>query len=147
MPSSIFTPALDAGRVKLLGFVGDISPWQLGATFTSTKLANDRSDMIQRFLRAFVKGSEDYHDAFTGPDEKRRDMATAPEILAIIAKYVGQTPDQVRHAVPYIDREARLDFKDILHQIAWYKSQNMLKELIDGNVVIDQRYAVAIPPR
>jgi len=56
MPSTFFTPALEAGKVKLLGFVGDIVPWQLGAVFTSTKAANERSDTVKRFLRAYVKG-------------------------------------------------------------------------------------------
>jgi hypothetical protein len=35
--------------------------------------------------------------------------------------------------------------KDVLNQIAWYKSQNMLKTTPDGAVLIDKRYAVALP--
>jgi NitT/TauT family transport system substrate-binding protein len=145
MPSTFFTPALEAGQVKLLGFVGDIAPWQLGAAFTSTKIANERSDTVKRLLRAYIKGIHDYHDAFTGPGEKRMDMPTAPEVLAILAKYVGQTPEQLKRAVPYIDREGRIDFKDIRHQIAWYKSQGMLKDSVDDDKIIDTRYAVPLP--
>jgi NitT/TauT family transport system substrate-binding protein len=145
MPSTFFTPALEAGQVKLLGFVGDIAPWQLGATFTSTKIANERPDTIKRFIRAYIKGIHDYHDAFTGPDEKRADMPTAPDVLAVISKYVGQSPEQVKRAVSYIEREGRLDFKDILHQIAWYKSQGMLKDSVSGDEIIDKRYAVPLP--
>lgn len=144
-PSTFLTPPIQAGHVKLLGFVGDIAPWQLGATFTAAKFANERSDTLKRFLRAFIKGVHDYHDAFTGPDEKRKDMPTAPEILAIIAKYVPQTPEQLSRAIPYFDREARLDFKDILHQIAWYKAQGLLKEPASGDEIIDKRYAVPLP--
>jgi len=146
-PSTFLTPPLEAGTVKLLGFVGDIAPWQLGATFTSAKTANERGDVLKRFLRAFVKGIHDYHDAFTGPDEKRQDMPTAPEVLAIMSKYVGQSPEQLKRAIPYFDREARLDFKDILHQIAWYKSQGMLKDSVSGDEIIDKRYAVPLPGR
>lgn len=146
-PSTFLTPPIEAGQVKLLGFVGDIAPWQLGATFTSTKTANERPDMLKRFIRAFIKGIHDYHDAFTGPGEKRMDMPTAPEILTIIAKYVGQNPEQLKRAIPYFDREARLDFKDILHQIAWYKSQGMLKDSVSGDDIIDKRYAVPLPER
>jgi NitT/TauT family transport system substrate-binding protein len=146
-PSTFLTPPIEAGQVKLLGFVGDIAPWQLGATFTSTKTANERSDMLKRFIRAFIKGIHDYHDAVTGPDEKRMDMPTAPEILAIISKHVGQSPEQLKRALPYFDREARLDFKDILHQIAWYKSQGMLKDTVSGDEIIDKRYAVPLPAR
>jgi NitT/TauT family transport system substrate-binding protein len=145
MPATFFTPALEAKQIHLLGFVGDIAPWQLGAIFTSKKIADTRGDTVKRFIRAYVRGLHDYHDAFTGPDEKRQDTATAPEILAILSKYVGQTPDQLRRAVPYIDREGRLDFKDVLHQIAWYRSQGMLKDDFDADSIIDKRYAVPLP--
>ena len=145
MPSTFLTQPLEADKVKLLGYVGDIVPWQLGAAFTSTKIANDRGETVRKFLRAFVKGIHDYHDAFTGPGEKRKDMPTAPEVLAVISKYVGQNPEQLKRAVPYIEREARLDFKDIRHQIAWYQSQGMLKENVDADQVLDKRYAVPIP--
>jgi len=145
MPSTFLTQPLEADKVKLLGYVGDIVPWQLGAAFTSTKIANDRGETVRKFLRAFVKGIHDYHDAFTGPGEKRMDMPTAPEVLAVISKYVGQNPEQLKRAVPYIEREARLDFKDIRHQIAWYRSQGMLKENVDADQVLDKRYAVPIP--
>lgn len=147
MPSTFFTPALEAGKVKLLGFVGDIAPWQLGAVFTSARLANDQPDTVKRFLRAYIRGVHDYHDAFTGPDERRKDMPTAPKVLAVLSKYVGQSPEQLSRAVPYIDREGRLDFKDVLHQIAWYKSQGMLKPEIDADSIIDKRYAVPLPGR
>ncbi len=145
MPSTFFTPALEAKQVHLLGFVGDIAPWQLGAVFTSKKIADEKGDTVKRFIRAYVRGVHDYHDAFTGPDGKRQDMATAPEILAIISKYVGQSPEQLKRAMPFIDREGRLDFKDVLHQIAWYRSQGMLKDDVDGNVILDKRYAVPLP--
>lgn len=145
MPSTFLTPPLEAGQVKLLGFVGDITPWQLGATFTSTKTANERPETLKKFIRAFIKGIHDYHDAFTGPGEKRADMPTAPEVLAIMSKYIGQSPEQLKRAVPYFDRDNRLDFKDVLHQIAWYKSQGMLKDSVNGDEIIDKRYAVPIP--
>jgi NitT/TauT family transport system substrate-binding protein len=147
MPSTFFTGALQEGKVKLLGFAGDIVPWQLGAIFTSTKLANDNQDQVKRFVRAYVRGVQDYHDAFTNKDERREDQPSAPAVLDIISKYIGQTPDQVRRAVPYIDRQARVDVGDVLHQIAWFKSQGMLKDNVDGDTIIDKRYVVPMPPR
>ncbi len=145
MPATFFTPALQAGKVKLLGFAGDVTPWQLGAVFTSTKIANDRGDTVRRFLRAYLKGVADYHDAFTGPGEKRMDMPTSADVLALISKYVGQSPEQLKLAMPYLDRQARLDTQDVLHQIAWFKSQGMLKDSVNGDEIIDKRYVVALP--
>jgi NitT/TauT family transport system substrate-binding protein len=139
------TPALQAGQVKLLGWIGDETPWQAAVTFTTVKMLNERPNTVQAFLRAFRKGTKDYHDAFTGPDEKRADGPTAPEILAIIAKYMNQAPEQVKLSVAYVDADARLDIDDIRHQVAWFKSQKMLKEEIDANAVMDMRYVIARP--
>lgn len=146
-PSTYVMPAIQNGQGKLLGYVGDVTPWQLGTAFTSTKMASERRDTVERFLRASIKGTHDYHDAFTGPGEKRMDMPTAPTILAIIAKYVDQPIEQLKESVSYTDPDARLDYKDILHQLAWYKSQNMVKDTVNGDEIIDKRYAVPMPPR
>jgi len=51
----------------------------------------------------------------------------------------------IRRTIPYIDPEARLDVKDVLRQIDWYKSQRMVKASINGEEIIDRRYAVALP--
>ena len=138
-------PAIERGDVKLLGWVGDETPWQLGAIFVATKTADERGDMVRRFLRAYAKGLRDYHDAFTGPDEHRKDMATAAENLAIIAQAVGQPAELVRLGLGYPD--LRLDVKDILHQIAWYRSQGLLKSEVDGDALIDKRYVTPLPER
>ncbi len=141
------TPALQAGQVQLLGWVGDETPWQAAVTFASTKTLAERPKTVAAFLRAFRRGTHDYHDAFTGPGETRHDGPTAPEILAIIGKYTNQTPEQVTRSIAYIDGDARLDTADILHQVEWFKSQKMLKDDIDGKAVMDMSYVIALPPR
>jgi len=140
-------PLIQRGNAKLIGWVGDETPWQIGAIWCATKTADERRDTVERFLRAFRKGAQDYHEAFIDPDEKRNDGPTAPEVQTIIAKYMGQPVELVKLGIPYIDAEARLDVKDILHQIAWYKSQGMLKGPIDSEEIIDERYVVPLPER
>lgn len=135
------------GDAKLLGWVGDETPWQLGAVFTATNTANAKRDTVERFIRAWRQATEAYHDAFTGKGEVRQDGPAAAEILGIIAKYTGQSAEQVNETISYYDREGTLDVKDVLHQIAWYKSQKLLKGPIDGDALIDKRYAIASPAR
>lgn len=143
---SYLLPAIAKGDVKLLGYIGDVTPWQLVACFTSTKIANERSDLVERYLRAFRKGTRDYHDAFTGPDGRRHDNATAPEMLAIMAKYTGETPQQVSNSIGYIDAGARIDVADVARQVAWYKGQRMVKGDLSGDRLIDMRYARTLTP-
>jgi hypothetical protein len=47
--------------------------------------------------------------------------------------------------IGYDDPEGRLDVKDILRQVAWFRSQGLVKGEFDGESVIDQRYAVPLP--
>jgi len=145
LPVTYAMPSIQHGDAKLLGWVGDNTPWQVAAVFTSTKATNERGDVLKRFLRASLLGVKEYCDAFIGPDEKLRFGPTAPEILAIIAKYTGQKEADIRLGITYLDSEARIDVKDIGHQIAWFRAQGMIKGEFDANAVIDRRYATTLP--
>jgi NitT/TauT family transport system substrate-binding protein len=145
MPATAAIPAVQRGDMKLLGWMGDEAQWQLGVLLTSTKNATNRPEFVERYLRAYRKGTRAYHDAFTGPDGKRHDEASAPEILAVLAKVTGQTPEQLASGIVYADVDARLNVKDVLHQIDWFKSQGMVKAEVDGQAMIDKRYVVPLP--
>lgn len=140
-------PAVGRGELKLLGYMGDEVPWQLSAIFTATKTADERRPLVERFMRAYRKGAHAYVDAFAGPDGKRRDGPTAPEILAIAAKYIGQTPEELKNSIGYVEPEARVDVKDLERQVAWYRAQDMLKSDVKVEPLIDKRYAVILPTR
>ncbi len=137
-------PIAQRGDAKLLGAVGDETPWQMGALFTAAKTANERHDLLERFLKAYRHGAQEYHDAFTGDDGSRHDGPAATAIATLIAKDTGQSVDEVRGSITYVDPELRLDVKDILHQIAWYQSQGMVKGPVDGDAIIDKRYVVPL---
>lgn len=145
------TPAmtlLGKGDAKLLGWVGDLSPYgQANAAFTATKTADGRSDTVERFLRAYKNGARDYHDAFAGPSEERKDGPAASAVLEILHKYTGQPVAQIAQAIPWVDAEVRLDVQDILHQIVYFRSLGQLKVDVDGATVIDKRYVVPLPAR
>jgi len=145
VPVSYALQALDRGDIKLLGYVGDETPWQNGAAFTSAKLADHRSSTVEAFLRGYRKATRDYHDAFTGEDEHRADSATAPAVIAILAKHLNQPAALVACGVQYVDPEARLDVEDVIRQIAWYRAQGLLKAEIDPAIFIDKRYVRALP--
>jgi len=145
--STAIMPGITRGDMKLLGWIGDETPFQLVVLYVGTRMAEQEPEAVARFLRAFRRGSRDCHDAFIGTDERRRDGAGVDEILAIIAQYTAQPPDVLRHAISYIDAEARLDVKDIAHQIAWYEAQGMLKGAVDADSFIDRRFVLPLTQR
>jgi NitT/TauT family transport system substrate-binding protein len=144
-PSTPLTSLIESGDVTILGWLSDEVRFQSAVTFVSTRTANERSDMLKRFLRALHRGMRDYHDAFTGPGETRADGPTAPEMLAIIGKYTGEPAGEIGLTLGYAPADGGLDVKDISRQIDWFKSQAMLKGPVDGESITDRRYATDLP--
>ena len=134
---------LARGDAKLLGYMGDETPYQLSGTFTSRKTADERGDTVRAFLRALNKGYRDYDAAFI-QDGKRHDGPSAPEMLAIVAKGTGQKPDDTAKGLPYIDGKGRVDVADVIRQYEWYKAQGMIKGAAAPATIIDRRYAEAL---
>ena len=145
--ATAMNPMLLQKKAALVGWVGDETPWQAAVTVTTAKRIAEKPQTVEAFLRAFKKGARDYHDAFTGPGEARQDGAKAPEMLGILSDFTGQPPEQIKLSVAYVDGEARVDVKDILHQVAWFKEQKMLKDDVDAGKVMDMHYVVPLPGR
>jgi NitT/TauT family transport system substrate-binding protein len=144
VPATAALPGVGRGDMKLVGFTGDEVRWQGAGVFASTKAIKEKQALVERFLRVFRKGAADYAAAFISADGKRIDGPTAPEILAIIAKNVHQTPEQVAKAIPYLDPKGALDAKDIDHQLDWFRAQGMLKSPIKAADVIEEKYFIAV---
>jgi NitT/TauT family transport system substrate-binding protein len=145
--ATAINPLLLNHKAELLGWIGDEAPWQAAVTMTTSKRIAEKPQTVEAFLRAFKRGAREYHDAFTGPGETRRDGPNAAEVLAILSKYTGQPPEQIKLSVAYVDGDARVDVKDIYHQIAWFKEQKMLKDDVDPAKVMDMHYIVPLPGR
>ncbi len=143
---SALKPALQRGDVGFLAWVGDEARVQTGATIASTAVAN-KKDLVDRFLRVFRKGAVEYRAAFVGPGETRADGANADEVYAILAKYLAQPLETIKLGVGYVAPDAQLDAADVLRQIAWYKSQGLVKPEVDGNAIIDKRYVIVAPAK
>src|ERR1700746_2429181 len=61
LPVSPARKLMDDGGAKLLGWVGDETPWQLGAVFASPKTLANR-EMVTRLLTALERADREYHD-------------------------------------------------------------------------------------
>ena len=131
---------------KLLGWTADeLPPRQGEAVFTATKTANDRPNIVKAYMAGLRAGDAYFHDAVVGPDGKRRDGATVPELVAIVAKYLQQPESVIRNNLPYFDPQARVSPENIDPLIAWYVEQHMLKSPVKAKDVVDMRYAIAVP--
>jgi NitT/TauT family transport system substrate-binding protein len=143
LPGAPILSPLAKGEFKLLAWAADVSPNVTGsATFTSTREANEHGDTVKKFLVAYRHGMKDFADAFMNAQGKREDGPTAPAMLTLLSNFTGVATAEIDKAIPYVDPEGRIDAGSVADQIAWYKSQNLLKGDVEARQLIDSRYAI-----
>ena len=134
---------IQKGDAKLLGWVSDVLPLRQGeAVFTSTRVANEKPQLVHAFLTGLRAAMVYWDAAFVGPDGQRQDGPNAGEAIAIVAKGLGQPESTVREGIPYFDRQARISLKDMTIPLDWYKSQHMVKPDVDLRAMVDTRFAI-----
>lgn len=127
-----------AGAGHILGWVGDETPWQLGALFTSPATIKTRRPILVRFIRAYQKGASDYNAAFnTRKDGQPVEGPGYDADIAILSKALKQPPDLVKIGLPYVDPEGRLDVGDIYNQVAFWQSQGLVDKSVSAKEVLD----------
>jgi NitT/TauT family transport system substrate-binding protein len=141
LPASTARKLIDDGSAKLLGWVGDETPWQLGAVFASPKALADKS-LATRLLGALARADREYHDvilaAVAGGKAPINDK-TKP-LLEIIAKYTNLPVEQVVGNCAYIDPDGKLDIKDVGNQINWLQEQGFVDKGFNVNDIIAKDY-------
>ncbi|HEY3916754.1 MAG TPA: ABC transporter substrate-binding protein [Stellaceae bacterium] len=144
-PLSVSRSAIGGDKLHNLAWISDEMRMQIAVVMTGAKTADNKPDLVERFLRVYLAGTRDYHDAFTGPDERPHDGPTADATYAIIAKYTDVPVAAMKLGLVHLDAQGRLNVADVMHQIEWYKAQGMVKPEVDGEKIIDKRYVVPLP--
>lgn len=139
IPATVALPLVARGEAHNLGWVGNETPWQLGAIFTTEHTIAERRAAVAHFIAAYRHGAHDFYDAFLvkGADGKPKEGKNADDLVGVIAKYTGQAPAQIRNGIPYIDPDAHLLVPDIYRQVAWYKSQGLVDKSVDAKTILD----------
>jgi NitT/TauT family transport system substrate-binding protein len=141
LPVSTARTLIDAGGAKLLGWVGDETPWQLGAVFASPRTLDNRP-LVTKLLGALVRADREYHDvilaAVAGGKADINDK-TRP-LLEIIAKYTNLPVEQVVGNCAYIDPDGKLDVKNVGNQIDWLQEQGFVDKGFTADAIIAKDY-------
>jgi len=141
LPVSTARKLLDDGGAKLLGWVGDETPWQLGAVFATPKTLSNR-ELVTKLLAALARADREYHDviltAVADGNAPINEM-TRP-LLAIIAKYTNLPIEQVVGNCAYIDPDGKLDVGNVANQIVWLQQQGFVDKGFDAAAIIAKDY-------
>ena len=135
---------MDADGAKLLGLVGDETPWQLGAVFASPKTLTNHA-LVTKLLAALVRADREYHDVILTSVKAGKAGITeqTKPLLEIIAKYTNLPVEQVVGNCAYIDPDGKLDVKNVDNQIKWMQEQGFVDKGFDAEAIIARDYVKA----
>ncbi len=141
LPVSTARPLMDSGGAKLLGWVGDETPWQLGAVFASPKTLTNKP-LVTKLLGALARADREYHDVILAAvkDGKAPINETTKPLLEIIAKYTNLPVEQVVGNCAYIDPDGKLDVKNVANQIDWLQQQGFVDKGFSADAIIAREY-------
>lgn len=144
LPISTARKLMDEGGAKFLGWVGDETPWQLGAVFASPKTLTNKT-LVTKLLGALAKADREYHDVIL--TAMKDGVAPINEqtkpLLEIIAKYTNLPVEQVVGNCAYVDPDGKLDVKNVDNQIKWLQEQGFADKGFDANAIIAKDYVKA----
>jgi NitT/TauT family transport system substrate-binding protein len=144
LPVSTARKLMDDGGAKLLGWVGDETPWQLGAVFASPKTLANKA-LVTKLLTALERADREYHDVVlsTVKDGNAAINDKTKPLLEIIAKYTNLSVDQVAGNCAYVDPDGKLDVKNVDNQIKWLQGQGFVDKGFDADTIIDKDFVKA----
>ena len=142
MSSANLYAIVNRGAAQPIGWLDDeVHGADVSGTVTSAKFANERPETVRRFLAAFRQGAQAWDTAFLDAQGNRADQANAGEMIALVAKGLGQPEEVVRRGLNYVDPEARIAVADLQRMLDWYERKGLQKFHVDARELIDLRYA------
>jgi NitT/TauT family transport system substrate-binding protein len=144
LPVSTARKLMDDGGAKLLGWVGDETPWQLGAVFASPKTLANKA-LVAKLLAVLERADREYHDVILSSVKDGKaaiDDKTKP-LLEIIAKYTNLPVEQVVGNCAYIDAGGKLDVKNVDNQIKWLQEQGFVDKGFGEDAIVDKDFVKA----
>lgn len=138
-------PLAASGEAFIIGWVGDVVPYQITALFAAAPMIARRAEALRGFARAYQRGVADYREAFLRFEAGKpvHGSATAAAI-ADITHYVftgdPAAAQKITEGSGWYDAGGALDVADVKAQLAWFQAQDMVKGPINPDDIIDTRF-------
>jgi NitT/TauT family transport system substrate-binding protein len=127
------------GAGKILAWVGDETPWQLGALITSPKNIAERRPAVEAFVRGYQKAATAYHKAFNHKDGSGKIVPGEgyDEMIGIMAKTMQQPAAVIATGMPYVDPMGRLLVDDVYNQVDFWQKLGLVDKSLRAKDVLD----------
>ena len=147
LPAHLAEPLVVEGVARILGWAGDDTPWQLGALFTSSENLAKRSEMVERFVRAYRSAAQLYARAFLRRDAngERQFDEEAERLAGLLQKYIPSSVPEILAGAPFIDGDVGISAAAISPQILWFQEHDLVELSVEASSLVDARFVLRQP--
>lgn len=108
--------------------VRGLTPVQIACIMYSGKFINERRDVAQRWMNAYLKAAKLFAERGTKDDE----------LAAIIAKYTKNPVNVIKAAIPHYQApDGKLVLESLSDQIKWFVANGYMKESVSVDKAVD----------
>lgn len=151
LPADYARSLVAASQAKDITWVSAFGEPQLGALFASPRAIEGKRAAIEKFLRAYQRGTNDYAAVLLTRSRfnKRVINERSTEAATAIARllYPNDSPQKaaavLEQAAPYADPQARLDLADFLRQFAWFRTERLIDPSADPGKAVDLTFVTS----
>lgn len=139
-------PLVAQGKARIIGWAGDLVPYQITALFTTAAMLDRQSDVVRRFALGYQRGVADYRAAFLRQDAAGKpvvDAITEAAIAPITAYvFIGDPAarEKILQGVGFYSEGGALNVADVIEQVTWFRGQGLVKGEGDPRAIIDTRF-------
>ncbi|MFQ0815149.1 ABC transporter substrate-binding protein [Brucella anthropi] len=132
-------------RGSAVRFIGDDEIYpdhQLAVVLYSTDFADNRRDVAEAFMRAYIRAARDYNDALSNG---RLAGAKAGEVISILTEYTSiKDPEFYRSIVPQgTDPDGKLNVESLQRDLDYFKSEKLMQGDVALDKIVDTSFAEA----
>jgi NitT/TauT family transport system substrate-binding protein len=119
--------------------LSDFAEWQQGVVFTSAQTIATNRTLMEKFMRAYQRGTAEYALNFLNYDDGGDFIPGShyDQYLRMIARQVHVSSDTLARTKTYCDRRANLDVADIEKQVQFWKNRGRIDKGIAAADLLD----------
>jgi NitT/TauT family transport system substrate-binding protein len=135
-------PLAANGQAHVIGWVGDIVPYQITALFTTGVFIQQHDAVLHRFAKAYQRGVADYRAAFLSRDTANKAVVDAAIADITVYVFTGDpgAREKILNGVGYYDEGGALDVADVKEQLHAFQARDQVKGDADPDMLIDTRF-------
>ena len=119
--------------------LSDFAQWQQGVLFTSAQTIAANRTLVEKFMRAYQRGTAEYALNFLNYDDGGDFIPGShyDQYLEVIARQVHVSSGTLARTKTYCDRRANLDVADIEKQVRFWQNRGRIDKGIAANELLE----------